>query len=235
MVGVSPRPAQPDVRRALIEAAATKLAESGPDGLSTRQLAREVGVSTTALYTYFGGMDDLVRAMVHEGFARLNRVLTTTERCEDPVADVVRLGRIYRENALRNRHLYAVMFGGSALAGFSLTDEDRGHGLYTLDLLVSAVQRCVEAGRFHAGDAALMAHQLWMSIHGIVTLEIGGYLFEPYDADACFDAQVCTLLVGSGDEVERARESIALATAITAAEEPARRGVEELGEAVAES
>lgn len=227
MVGVSPRPAQPDVRRALIEAAATKLAESGPDGLSTRQLAREVGVSTTALYTYFGGMDDLVRAMVHEGFARLNSVLTATETCEDPVADVVRLGRIYRENALRNRHLYAVMFGGSALAGFSLTDEDRGHGLYTLDLLITAVERCVKAGRFRAGDPALTAHQLWMSIHGIVTLEIGGYLFEPYDADACFDAQVCTLLVGSGDEMEKARESIELATALAAAEEPGHLGDEE--------
>jgi AcrR family transcriptional regulator len=224
MVTVSPRPAQPDIRRALIEAAATKLAESGPDGLSTRQLAREVGVSTTALYTYFGGMDDLVRAMVHEGFARLNSVLTATADSEDPVADVVRLGRIYRENALRHRHLYAVMFGGSALAGFSLTDEDRGHGLYTLDLLVTAVERCMAVGRFRAGDAALMAHQLWMSVHGIVTLEIGGYLFEPYDADACFDAQVCTLLVGSGDDLERARESLAYAAVLTAStvfEEPA--------------
>ena len=209
MADVSPRPAQPDIRRALIEAAATILAESGPDGLSTRQLAREVGVSTTALYTYFGGMDDLVRAMVHEGFARLNNALTASAASDDPVADVVRLGRIYRENALRHRHLYAVMFGGSALAGFSLTDEDRGHGLYTLDLLVNAVERCVLAGRFRSRDTTLVAHELWMSIHGIVTLEIGGYLFQPYDADACFDAQVCTLLVGSGDDLDRARESIA--------------------------
>ncbi|WP_041542789.1 TetR/AcrR family transcriptional regulator [Catenulispora acidiphila] len=218
---MSPRPAQPDIRRALIEAAATILAESGPDGLSTRQLAREVGVSTTAVYTYFGGMDDLVRAMVHEGFARLNRALTATGDSQDPVADVVRLGRVYRENALRHRHLYAVMFGGSALAGFSLTDEDRAHGLYTLDLLVAAIERCVVAGRFRSGDATLVAHELWMSIHGIVTLEIGGYLFEPYDADACFDAQVCTLLVGSGDGLERARQSIAMSGAEAAAKEPA--------------
>ncbi|WP_369125479.1 TetR/AcrR family transcriptional regulator [Catenulispora pinisilvae] len=218
---MSPRPAQPDIRRALIDAAATILAESGPDGLSTRQLAREVGVSTSAVYTYFGGMDDLVRAMAYEGFARLNSALTASAGSQDPVADVVRLGRIYRENALRHRHLYAVMFGGSALAGFSLTDEDRAHGLYTLDLLVKAVQRCVQAGRFRDGDATLVAHELWMSIHGIVTLEIGGYLFQPYDADTCFDAQVCTLLVGSGDDLERARASIALAGAGPASEEPA--------------
>jgi hypothetical protein len=72
-----------------------------------------------------------------------------------------------------------------------------------------AGHRRVRAGRFRAGDPALVAHQLWMSVHGIVNLEIGGYLFEPYDADACFDAQVCTLLVGSGDDPERARASVA--------------------------
>lgn len=221
MSAVSPRPAQPDIRRAIVDAAAAILAETGPDGLSTRRLAKQVGVSTTALYTYFGGMDDLVRAMVHEGFARLNVALTASPPFEDPVAEVVRLGRIYRENALRHRHLYAVMFGGSALAGFSLTDDDRSHGLYTMDLLVTAVERCVRARRFLREDATLVAHELWMSIHGIVTLEIGGYLFEPYDADACFDAQVYTLLVGSGDDPERARDSVALATGRPAPEAPA--------------
>src|SRR6266568_3604325 len=125
MSTVSPRPAQPDLRRALIEAAAAILAESGPEGLSTRRLAREVGVSTMAVYTYFGGMDDLVRAMVHEGFARLNGRLTALAPSKDPVADVVALGRVYRDNAVRNPDLYAAMLGGSSLAGFTLNDEDR--------------------------------------------------------------------------------------------------------------
>lgn len=47
----------------------------------------------------------------------------------------------YRRNALEHRHLYSVMFGGSKLAGFRLTDEDRHDGRYTLEILVKTVAR----------------------------------------------------------------------------------------------
>jgi len=211
---VSPRPAQPNLRSALIEAAAAILAADGPAALSTRRLAREVKTSTMAVYTHFDGMDELVRAMVHEGFARLAGRMRAVGPSADPVADVVALGRVYRRNAADHPHLYSVMFGGSGLAGFSLNHDDRRHGLYTLEILVEAVVRCMAADRFRAGDAQLVAHQLWTALHGLVTLELGGYLFKPYDADACFDAQVCGLIVGAGDAVERARASMEYSVAV---------------------
>lgn len=205
---MSPRPAQPDLRNTLLETAAAILAEAGPAGLTTRRLAGELGVSTMAVYTYFGGMDDLVRALVYEGFARLHRRMSEVGASDDPVADVAALGRLYRSNAVDHPHLYRVMFGGSDLAGFSLGDEDRRHGLYTLELLVGAVQLCIDAGRFAAGDARLVAHQLWTALHGVVTLELGGYLFDPYGADVCFDAQVAGLFVGAGDTPRAAARSL---------------------------
>ena len=210
---MSPRPAQPNLRNALIEAAAAILAEDGPAGLSTRRLAREVNASTMAVYTHFDGMDDLVRAMVHEGFVRLAARMQAVGPSCDPVADVAALGRVYRSNAGDHPHLYSVMFGGSGLAGFSLNDDDRRHGRYTLEILVGAVGRCMAAGRFRTGDEQLVAHQLWTALHGLVTLELGGYLFKPYDADACFDAQVCGLIVGAGDSLEQARASMRSSTA----------------------
>ena len=68
---VSPRPADPAIRAALIEAGARILAVDGPGALSTRRLATETGTSTMAVYTYFGSMDGLRRAIRAEGFARL--------------------------------------------------------------------------------------------------------------------------------------------------------------------
>jgi hypothetical protein len=103
------------------------------------------------------------------------------------------------------------MFGGSGLSGFSLTDDDRQHGRYTLDILVGAVKRCVAADRFRPSDPELVAHQLWIALHGLVTLDLGGYLVEPQTADVCFEAQVCGMFVGSGDDPQRARESVARA------------------------
>ncbi|MFF4214511.1 TetR/AcrR family transcriptional regulator [Streptomyces sp. NPDC001796] len=205
---MSPRRAQPNLRNALLEAAARVLAEEGPAGLSTRRLAKEVGTSTMAVYTYFGGMDDLVRAVVREGFARLNVTMTAIGDSDDPVADVVAHGRVYRWHAFKDPHLYQVMLGLLTVAGFSLTDDDRRHGRYVLDILIASVRRCMAAGRFREGDAELVAHQFWTALHGIVTLELGGYLFEPYDADACFGAQVRSLLIGNGDSFEGAQASM---------------------------
>jgi len=225
MSRVSPRRAQADLRESLVEAAARILARDGSVGLSTRRLAKEVGSSTMAVYTHFGSMDDLVRAVVHEGFARLNTKMVLIGDSADPVADVVAHGRLYRWNARQNPDLYQVMLGALNIAGFSLTDADRLHGRYVLDILVASVRRCMAAGRFAPSDPELVAHQFWTGLHGIVTLELGGYLFAPYDADACFNAQVHTTIVGLGDDAETAwasmRDSAGIADAVrlTAGEE----------------
>jgi AcrR family transcriptional regulator len=191
-----------------METAARLLAEEGPSALSTRRLAAAAGTSTMAVYTHFGGMDDLVRAMVHEGFRRLNARMIAVAESDDPVADVASLGIAYRENALENRHLYSVMFGGSNLGGFKLTDEDRQHGRYVLEPVVRAVARCMEAGRFRRDDPQAVANQMWIAIHGLVTLELGGYLVEPYPAEMLFASQAHNLLIGAGDSLEPALASM---------------------------
>jgi AcrR family transcriptional regulator len=204
MSSVSPRQIDPKLGEHLIEAAAKLLAEEGPQALSTRRLAAAVGTSTMAVYTRFGGKEDLIRAMVREGFRLLDQRMAAVGDTADPVADVVALGLAYRNNALEHRHLYGVMFGASGLGGFALSDEDRQHGRYTLTHLVRAVERCMESGRFRPGDSQLVAHQMWIALHGLVTLELGGYLVEPYDAGTVFDSQVCAMLVGAGDNVHEA-------------------------------
>ena len=205
---MSPRRADPALRAQLIETAAGLLATEGPLALTTRRLAAAVGSSTTAVYTHFGGMDDLVRAMVYEGFARLSARMREVGTSQDPIADVAALGLAYRRNATQNPALYAVMFGGAELGGFSLGDADRQYGRFTLEILIEAVERCIGAGRFLPGDPQVVAHQMWIALHGLVSLELGGYLFAPYDADECFHAQVRGLMIGAGDTAERVERSI---------------------------
>lgn len=187
-----------------------------------------------AVYTHFGGMDDLVRAMVHEGFARLHRRMIRIRATDDPVADVVTLGCAYRGNAIDNPHLYAVMFGGSSLGGFSLTDADRQHGRYTLAVLIDAVASCMAAGRFRPADPHLLGHQMWIALHGLVTLELGSFLFGRYDADTCFEAQVTGLLLSAGDSATAAARSVERAHeryAVLRAGEPAGAAVPDSAQA----
>ncbi|MFJ6770029.1 TetR/AcrR family transcriptional regulator [Kitasatospora sp. NPDC091257] len=206
---MSPRRTDPGARPALVDIAARLLAEEGPQALSARRIASESGTSTMALYTHFNGMRGLVRAMVHEGFTRLQHYFTLVEFSDDPVSDLALLGRAYRCNALANPHLYAVMFGGSSLAGFSLGEEDRQYGRYTLAGVAECAARCIEAGRFRSEDAELVAHQMWSAVHGLVVLELGDYLTEPCDADRLLEAQLVGLMVAAGDILEAAVASVA--------------------------
>lgn len=207
---MSPRRSDPKTRTALIDIAARLLAEEGPQSLSTRRIAAEAGSSTMAVYTHFGGMSGLVREVVHEGFIRLHDFFSRVEQTDDPVADMALLGRAYRHNAMANAHLYVVMFGASSLAGFELTEEDRQHGRYTLVNVVETANRCIESGRFRPGDAGLVAHQMWVATHGLVTLELGEYLIDPWDAETCWEQQLVSLMVGAGDTLDAATASVAL-------------------------
>jgi AcrR family transcriptional regulator len=207
-VKVSPRPADPDLATALLDTAARLLADEGTAGLTTRKLAAAVGTSTTVVYTYFGGMDNLIRAMVHEGFARLHRRMATVQATQDPVADIMSLGYAYRANALDHPQLYLVMFGSAALGKFALAEGDRQHGRYTLESLAEAVSRAIDQDRFRPGDPLLLAQNMWIALHGLVTLELGGYLISPYDAVVCFEAQLRSLMAGAGDDFRAAASSL---------------------------
>jgi AcrR family transcriptional regulator len=206
---MSPRPLNPHNRTVLVGTAARLVAEGGPHGLSARRLAAEAGTSTMAVYTYFGSMSAIVNEIVQAGFARLGRLFDLVEPSDNPVADMALLGRIYRYNAVTNRHVFEVMFGGSSLAGFALTEEDRQNGRYTLTPVVDCARRCVVAGRFRPDDPRLIAHHMWLGVHGTVIMELGGYLVKPYDADRCFETQLVSLMVGAGDGLDSARKSVA--------------------------
>jgi AcrR family transcriptional regulator len=192
----------------LIEIAARLLAEEGPESMSTRRITKEAGTSTMAVYTHFGSMSGLVREIVHEGFGRLAKAFDRVGWSADPVLDMAVIGRAYRNMAGTNANLYSVMFGGRSLAGFELSEEDRQYGRFNLMRVVECAARCVEAGRFREEDPMLVAHHMWLAMHGTVTLELDGYLIDPCDADRCFETQIVTLMVGAGDTLEAATESV---------------------------
>lgn len=192
----------------MLDIAARLLAEETPDALSVRRVAAEAGTSTMAVYTYFGSMSGLVREIVHEGFDRLEQNFAGIEFSSDAVADLALFGRAYRHTAVTAANLYSVMFGGRPLAGFALTEPDRQYGRYTMARVVGCAGRCVESGRFRQADEVLVAHHMWLAMHGLVTLEIGEYLIEPCDADICFETQLVTLMTGAGDTFDAATASV---------------------------
>jgi AcrR family transcriptional regulator len=170
---VSPKKPDQNVRMALIEHAARMTAEEGSQALTLRRLTSAVGVSTMAVYTHFGGMDDLRRAIRGEGFRRLAARMEAVVQTDDPVADLIELGWAYHEASLTEPNLYRAMFMEKCVP-----DPAGPVGLDTFARLVASVSRCIDAGRFRSADPVHVATQLWVTQHGIVTLTLAGYLTD---------------------------------------------------------
>ena len=187
---MSPRRPDPRVRLRLVEAAAQLLATEGRDGVTTRRVASLAGTSTQAVYTHFGGMEDLLAEIWREGFRRFGEALDEPAVTSDPVADWMTQGWGYRRFALRDRHLYRVMFG-DGLVAFRLNDDrDFAAASGTFVSLLSRIERCVQAGRWQIDDQYTAGEVLWITVHGHCSVELTGY-FEHVQRDPVRTYEEC--------------------------------------------
>jgi AcrR family transcriptional regulator len=200
---MTPRSASDVVRSALIDAAARVISRQGAAALTLRGVAADVGTSTMAVYTHFGGMDELRRAVRVEAFTGLARQLDDVSSSRDPVADLAAMGWAYYHYAVENPHLYRTMFMEAPI-----DDVDMTVGLDTFTRLVQGVQRCIDAGRFHDDDDAFRcAAQLWALTHGIVALRLAA-LLDHDQAVRCLADAGGNLFVGLGDTRTRVNRSV---------------------------
>jgi AcrR family transcriptional regulator len=207
-----PKVADPALRTALIDAAARLIAHEAGDQLSLRRLAAEVGTSTMAIYTHFGGMDELRVAVSQEGFDRLGQHLDSVAPSRDPVYDLGLLGWEYYRNAMDNPNLYRIMFMTTLpAAGVA--------GYQTFVTLVRATQRAADMGRFSDADPIERARQIWALSHGVVTLQLAEML-TPDDALGTLWTGAVSLFIGFGDSPAATRRSL---TRVTRAERSTAR------------
>ncbi|MEU8899995.1 TetR/AcrR family transcriptional regulator [Nocardia sp. NPDC048505] len=98
-----------DLRAELLQRAEVTLRESGVDGLSLRQLARDTGVSHSAPTRHFADKQALLDALAVAGFERLGADFENLPLAAD--TDPVRLmARTYLRFATENPALLALMF-----------------------------------------------------------------------------------------------------------------------------
>ncbi|HMO42832.1 MAG TPA: TetR/AcrR family transcriptional regulator [Phenylobacterium sp.] len=114
---VSPKPRpyhHGDLRRALVEAACRLLDAEGPGALSLRAVAREAGVSPAAPYHHFKDKGELLDAVAHEGWEKLDEAFQAAGAETHGVRDrVVELGVAYVRFARAHPDLYRIMYDRS--------------------------------------------------------------------------------------------------------------------------
>jgi AcrR family transcriptional regulator len=198
-----PRARNPDVARQLLEAAARVLADEGEAAVTARRLSKEIGASTMAVYTHFGGMDELLVHLWRDGFARFGAALDGPADTADTMADFVTQGWAYRQFALDNRHLYRVMFGDGLVSLRFEDPADQAAASATFESLLGRLQRAAAAGRMHVDDLELAGQIVWSTVHGHMTIELTGWFDSVgQDPEHVYDEHLRRLGLAYGDEPE---------------------------------
>jgi AcrR family transcriptional regulator len=177
---------------AIVDVALRTVDTTGPDALSLRGVARELGVTAPALYDHIRSKDDLLRLVAHEGYAVLAAVWSDLDR-HDVDDWVRRSSAAYVAFALDRPGLFAVMFRyrPSFVAGPGDVEDDDATAIFrqALDVLVTAVER----GEL-ARDPLEMALGLWAAVHGVATVR--SLSPEMAEADWLLEIVVDALLTG---------------------------------------
>lgn len=178
-----------------MEAALGVLAEDGPGGLTTREVAARASTSPPAIYELFGDKSGLVRALFFEGFRRLEAHYAELEPTDDAMADLWAVVAAFRAFAATNPSLFEVMYA-RPFAEFDPGPDEIATGAATRGALVHAVERCVTAGLIE-GDPVDIAHGVMALASGLVAQEIAGWLGStPASVQRRWDLSVAALLRG---------------------------------------
>ncbi|WP_300614527.1 TetR/AcrR family transcriptional regulator [Trebonia sp.] len=183
-----------EVERELLTAAEAVLVRDGPGGLTVRAVAAEAGIAPMSVYNRLGGKDGLVDALLVRGFDRL-RATVEAGREPDLLARLLNCGLRYREFALANPHFYAIMFEDTLLHDKHSSAEVEEHARASFAAVVRLVELASAAGVISAPDPLEGAQQIWMAVHGAVSLELKGLVLTP-DPAATYRAYLETLIRG---------------------------------------
>jgi AcrR family transcriptional regulator len=175
-------------------------------------LARELGTSTMVVYTHFGGMDELTRHVMRRGFDDFGTELDRAAFTDDAVADWMTYLWAYRRFAVREPHLYTVMFG-PGLSAFNLGDPgDREAARSTYVSLLRRIHVCVNAGRWQVDDVTTAGDAVWSAVHGHTTLELTGFFAAVgRDPVRSYSEILTRMSIGFGDDARATMSSLSTA------------------------
>jgi AcrR family transcriptional regulator len=161
-----------NLRAALVEAATGLIEERGPGGFTLREVTRRARVSQAAPYRHFRDRDDLLAAVVEQGFLGLSKVMSeVAASTHSPAERFRRCGAAYVTYALERTAHFQVMFRMEPdpekhPAARAAADAAFGQ-------LVGVVAACQESGVLPGRNARVVALIAWSLVHGIAHLAIG--------------------------------------------------------------
>ncbi|MFL6204415.1 MAG: TetR/AcrR family transcriptional regulator [Acidimicrobiales bacterium] len=168
-----PAPTPRSVRAAqIVDAAFAILDDEGPDGLTMRRLADDLGMRAPSLYKHLPDKAHLEAALIEVIFFDIGDVLHEALARSRRAGAVRRVLEAYRTHGLRHPNRYRLATSGQLRR----------------DLLPECLEEWAGQPFFFAAGDPYRSQALWSAAHGMVILEIEGRYPEGSDLDRTWKA-----------------------------------------------
>ena len=174
------RRSREELRKATLDAARRIIAESGPEALTARRLASDVGYTAGTIYNLFDSLPDVLWHVNHENFARIAALFGDLPG-QDATARLRALAGRYLDLVQEEPSLFRAIFEGPRVSeSFPQWYTD------AIDDLMNAIAAEVVqiAPDLSPSAARQEAARLFAAIQGIASLYVSGRLPMITDAGA---------------------------------------------------
>jgi AcrR family transcriptional regulator len=164
-----------DLRKALLECALELADGLGPEAVTTRALARKLGVSHAAPARHFPNRAALLAEVAAAAFERFAVALAQATKSLPSEAAFVGMGRAYVRFALKHPGLLRLMFSPELKRLTEPSEQLDAAAAHAFEVLQSGARAALgnEATEQDVGDAAFFG---WSVVHGAATLWLEGPL-----------------------------------------------------------
>ena len=146
------------------------------DAVTMRAIAKSIGCSPMMAYRYFENKEEVFAQLRARLFHQLADALEAAPRGDTPLDHLESMGKAYIDYAQDNPDAYRLLYMVPLKNGTHSEETDRAQKRTSKSLL-DATQRVIAAGQLH-GDPVVLAHSLWASIHGLISLHLSNQLTQ---------------------------------------------------------
>ncbi len=156
-----------ELRELIITASTDLIREFGLEGLSAREIARQIDYSPGTIYNSFENLDDLVLTIEGRLLDSLADSLSDLPKTDDPRRRIHDLAARYFEFVKENPKLWNLLFEHHLSASRTVPD---WYGEKIEQLIKKVEDALLELPGENKASAAQSARVLWAAMHGISSL-----------------------------------------------------------------
>src|SRR6185312_506203 len=158
----------------IYESALRILEAEGPQAVSMRRVAKEVGITPMAIYHYFPCKEALLDAVVKSEFENLVDFFDRAARKRSFEAAMLHIMDGYIDYGLAHPRIFDYVFAAPRAGARRFPDDFRARRSPTLNVTADILARWMEKKKLKRDDAWEMAMELSDHVHGYLALWQGG-------------------------------------------------------------